>query len=81
MKALRNSMSKPRLLLITLLIALQLLLVLSFVPVLTDQAVSGVGVLTIGAMEILLCLILFSILTGKFPTTATASSCCFSRTS
>jgi lysophospholipase L1-like esterase len=71
MKALRNSMSKPRLLLIALLIALQLLLVLSFVPVLTDQAVSGVGVLTIGAMEILLCLILFSILTGKFPTTAT----------
>ena len=65
------SLSRPQWLLIGLLFALQLLLGLSYVPLVSDQAISSVGILTIGAIELLLCLVLIAILKAKYSTTAT----------
>ena len=65
------SLSRPQRLLIGLLFVLQLLLCLSYVPLLSDRAVSSVGILTIGAIELLLCLVLIAILKNRYSTVAT----------
>ncbi len=66
-----NSLSRLQCLLIALLFVLQLLIGLSYVQLLSDQAISSVGILTIGAIELLLCLVLIAILRNKYSTVAT----------
>lgn len=64
------SLSGPQRLLLVLLFVLQLLLVLSYVPLLSDLAVSKSGVLTIVAIELLLGLIAIAIVKKNYATTA-----------
>ena len=65
------SLSRPQSLLVGLLFVLQLLLGLSYLPLLSDHAISGAGLLTVGGIELLLCLILIAILKNRYSTAAT----------
>ena len=64
------SLSRPQRFLIVLLCVLQLLLALSYFQLLSDQAVSVSGILTILALEVLLCFVLIAILKNKYSTIA-----------